>query len=80
MGHLYEAITSYMDEADRHYQVDIEGGLIVTEITGDHGSWHVFIQITDDDEVHSRSRSTHLFKMGHGVKSSQKSPSSPPWR
>ena len=48
---LYEAITSYMDESDRHYQVDIEGGLIVTEITGDHGSWHVFIQITDDDVI-----------------------------
>lgn len=47
---LYEMVISYMDEADRHYQVNAEGGLIVAEITGDHGSWHTFIQVTDEDE------------------------------
>lgn len=50
---LHQAITSYMDEAERHFQSegDAENGLIVAEILGDDGQWRVFIQITDDDET-----------------------------
>jgi hypothetical protein len=50
---LLQAIASYMDEAERHYQLEggAENGLIVAEILGDDGSWRVYIQITDNEEA-----------------------------
>lgn len=59
---LYQAISSYMDEAERHFQSegDAENGLIVAEILGDDGNWRVFIQITDDDETRLVAIHAHL--------------------
>lgn len=48
---LYQIIAGYMDEADRHFDGEPEGGLIVAEIGGDHGNWKMYVQITDDDEA-----------------------------
>lgn len=48
---LYQIIAGYLDDADRHYDCEPEGGLIVVEIGGDHGNWKMFVQITDDDEA-----------------------------
>ena len=49
---LLDQIVSFMDDADRHYdRVSEGGGLIVTQISGDDGTWSVYVQITDDQEA-----------------------------
>ncbi|WP_421955773.1 YbjN domain-containing protein [Polaromonas sp.] len=48
---LFELITGYMDEAGRHYESDADCGLVVAQIGGEHGNWHTYVQITEDDEV-----------------------------
>ncbi|MBI2276858.1 MAG: YbjN domain-containing protein [Dechloromonas sp.] len=49
MSTLYQAITKFMDDADRHH-VDEADALIVTDINGDHGTWRVFTQITEAED------------------------------
>ena len=46
---LYQAIASFLDDASIPY-VGEASALIVTEISGEHGSWRTFIQITDEPE------------------------------
>ena len=48
---LFDQIVSFMDDADRHYDSDAEGGLIVAQISGDDGRWSVYVQITDDEDA-----------------------------
>lgn len=46
---LYSTIASFLDDASIPYVGEADA-LIVTEISGDHGSWRTFIQITDEPE------------------------------
>ena len=46
MTTLYPCIAQFMDDADRYHR-DEDDAVIVAEINGDHGSWRVFIQITE---------------------------------
>lgn len=50
---LYEAVVSFMDAAGRHYHSEVEGNesVVAAEIAGDDGTWKVYIQITEDEEV-----------------------------
>lgn len=48
---LYSIIAGYMDDEDRHFDGEPEGGLIVVQISGDDGVWSAYVQITDDDEA-----------------------------
>jgi len=48
---LYQDITQFMDEVGQRYDVDAEGGLVVAQIGGEHGTWYTYIQITDDDKA-----------------------------
>jgi len=57
---LYQTIAGYMDRAERPYQCLAEDGLMITEIEGAEGPWRVFIQVTDDEELHRVAIHGHL--------------------
>ena len=48
---LFSTITSYMDEAERHYEADVEDGVISLDMQGDDGEWSIYISVIDDDEI-----------------------------
>lgn len=48
---LYQIIAGYMDDEDRHFDGEPEGGLIVAQIRGDDGIWSAYVQITDNDKA-----------------------------
>lgn len=46
---LYATIAAFLDDASIAYIGEADA-LIVTKISGEHGSWRTFIQITDEPE------------------------------
>lgn len=48
---LFKLISGYMSDAERHFESDADGGLVVAQIGGEQGTWHTYIQITDDNEA-----------------------------
>lgn len=57
---LFDQISSYMAEAGQHFESDAEGGLVVAQIGGESGTWHAYIQITDDHEARRVVIHAHL--------------------
>ncbi len=48
---IFQTIAKFMDEAGQNYECAPEGGVIVAQMRGEQGTWHTYIQITDDDEA-----------------------------
>lgn len=48
---LYQAITTYLDEAVTPYRGDPEGGVMLVDMTSEVGSWKMHIQITEADNA-----------------------------
>ena len=57
---LFEKIADYMASSRQHFESEPDGGLIVAHIGGEHGTWHTYIQITDDDEARRVVIHAHL--------------------
>ncbi len=47
---LFQSIIGFMTEAGQHFESEPEGGLIVAQMGGELGTWHTYIQITDDSD------------------------------
>ena len=57
---LFEQIAGYMASSRQHFESEPDGGLIVAHIGGEHGTWHTYIQITDDGEARRVVIHAHL--------------------
>ena len=57
---LFEQIAGYMASSRQHFESEPDGGLIVAQIGGEQGTWHAYIQITDDDEARRVVIHAHL--------------------
>ena len=57
---LFEQIAVYMASSRQHFESEPDGGLIVAQIGGQNGTWHTYIQITDDGEARRVVIHAHL--------------------
>lgn len=57
---LFDQIAAYLAAAGQHFESEAEGGLIVAHMGGEHGTWHTYIQVTDDVEARHVVIHAHL--------------------
>lgn len=57
---LFDQIAGYLAVAGQHFESEPEEGLIVAQMSGEHGNWHTYIQITDDVKVRHVVVHAHL--------------------
>ncbi|MDP2448612.1 MAG: YbjN domain-containing protein [Polaromonas sp.] len=57
---LFDQIAGYLTVAGQHFESEPDQGLIVAHMGGEHGTWHTYIQITDDVEVRHVVIHAHL--------------------